>query len=207
MHPAAALGITGLGVALVLGAGVGINWALSPHPAGAFANCRTATQLAPQQYSAPPPTCIDANATYNATIKTTRGDITFVFLTSQAPKTTNNFIVLAEHGYFNGMTFFRSEDWVVQTGDAQNTGRGGPGYSLPPEPPAAKDSWVPGSLGMARFPDGTISGSQFFILKSAWSGGNPTDVYNHFGTVTSGFDIVGQLSTSDRILSIAIKRV
>ena len=59
---------------------------------------------------------------------------------------------------------------------------------------------------MARFPDGTISGSQFFILKQAWKGGNPTSEYNHFATVTLGFDIVSQLTTSDRILSVDIKR-
>jgi cyclophilin family peptidyl-prolyl cis-trans isomerase len=207
MHPAAALGITALVVALVVGAGIGIDWAMGPHPTGVFAGCRTETQLAPQLYSGPPPMCIDPKATYRATVKTTKGDITLVFLASQAPRTTNNFIVLAEHGYFNGLAFFRSEDWVVQSGDPQNSGRGGPGYSLAPEPAAANDSWVPGSLGMARFPDGSISGSQFFILKSAWSGGNPPDVYNHFGTVTQGFDIVGQLTSSDHILSVDVKRV
>ena len=206
MHPAAALGITALVVALVVGAGIGIDWAMGPHPTGALAGCRTATQLAPQLYSGPPPMCIDRNAKYRATVKTTKGDIIFDFLASQAPETTNNFIVLAEHGYFNGLTFFRSEDWVIQSGDPQNSGRGGPGYSLHPERPQANDSWVPGSLGMARFPDGTISGSQFFILKSAWSGGNPSDVYNHFGTVTQGFDIVGQLTSSDHILSVDVKR-
>jgi len=206
MHPVVALGITGAVVALVIGAGVWIDWAVSPHPAGAFTNCRTATQLAPQVYTGPPPMCIDPNAKYSATIKTTKGNITFTFLASQAPQTSNNFIVLAEHGYFNGLTFFRSEDWVVQSGDPQNTGRGGPGYSLPPEPPAADENWAPGSLGMARFSGGTISGSQFFILKSAWSGGNPTDVYNHFGTVTSGLDILSQLTNSDRIVSVDVKR-
>jgi len=206
MRPVVALGIAALVVALVVGAGVGIDLAMSPLPTGAFAGCRTGTQLAPQQYGGPPPMCIDPKAKYRATVKTTKGDVTFDFLASQAPRTTNNFIVLAEHGYFNGLTFFRSEDWVIQSGDPQNSGRGGPGYLLPPEPPAANDSWVPGSLGMARFPDGTISGSQFFILKSAWSGGNPSDVYNHFGTVTVGFDVVGQLTNSDRILSVDVKR-
>ena len=206
MHPVAAVGITGLVVALVIGAGVVIDRVMAPAPADAFASCRTATQLAPQQYSGPPPMCIDPRAKYTATIKTTKGNVTFTFLASQAPQTANNFIVLAEHGYFNGLTFFRTEDWVVQSGDPQNTGRGGPGYSLPPEPPAANENWPPGSLGMARFPGGTISGSQFFILKSAWSGGNPSDVYNHFGTVTSGLDILSELTNSDRITGVDVKR-
>jgi peptidyl-prolyl cis-trans isomerase B (cyclophilin B) len=206
MRPAVALAISALVVALVIGAGIGIDWAVGPHPSAAFSKCRTASQLAPNQYSAAPPMCIDTNKAYSGTLKTTKGDISFNLLTRQAPKTVNNFIVLAENGYFNGQPFWHSVDWVIQTGDPLGNGRGGPGYTLPEEPPAADEQWAPGSMGMARFPDGTISGSQFFILKSAWSGGNPTAVYNHFATVTLGMDIVGQLDTSDRILSVEIKR-
>ncbi len=206
MPPAVAIGITALVVAAVIGGGAAIDWTMRPQPAAAFSNCHTGPQLAPQVYSAPPPMCIDPAATYDGTIKTTKGDIRFVFLAKQAPKTSNNFVVLAENGYFNGMTFFRTEDWVVQSGDPSNTGRGGPGYGLAAEPQASEDQWVPGSLGMARFPDGTISGSQFFILKQSWPGGNPGVAYNHFGTITLGFDVVGQLTPSDRILSVDIKR-
>jgi cyclophilin family peptidyl-prolyl cis-trans isomerase len=206
MRPWQALAISGLVVAIVIGAGAAIDWAARPHPPAAFAKCRTATQLAPDLYSGPPRMCIDPKATYNGTIKTTKGDITFVFLTKSTPKTVNNFVVLAENGYFNGQAFWRVEDWVVQSGDPLSNGRGGPGYTLPEEPPSKGDQWVPGSLGMARFPDGTISGSQFFLLKQSWPGGDPTTVYNHFATVTLGFDVVGQLTTSDRILSVEIKR-
>jgi cyclophilin family peptidyl-prolyl cis-trans isomerase len=206
MRPAVALGISALVVALVIAAGIGIDWAAGPHPAAGFSGCQTATKLAPNLYSGPPPMCIDSKATYDGTMHTTKGDITFVFQTKDAPKTVNNFVVLAENGYFNGQTFWRVEDWVAQSGDPLSNGRGGPGYSLQPETPAANEQWVPGSLGMARFPDGSISGSQFFITKQAWPGGNPSAVYNHFATVTLGFDIVGQLTTSDRILSVDIKR-
>jgi cyclophilin family peptidyl-prolyl cis-trans isomerase len=206
MRPAFALAISAVVVALVIGAGIGIDWAVSPHPPAAFSKCRTAAQLAPNLYTAAPPMCIDTKATYSGTLKTSKGDITMAFLTKQTPRTVNNFIVLAENGYFNGQPFWRSLDWVIQSGDPQGNGQGGPGYSLAPEPPAADEQWAPGSVGMARFPDGTISGSQFFILKQAWPGGNPTAVYNHFATVSSGFDIVGQLGTSDRILSVEIKR-
>jgi len=206
MRPLVAIGITLLVVAIVIGAGVGIDWATGPRTSAGFAGCKTATQLAPDRFSAAPANCIDPNATYDGIIHTTKGDITFVFLASQAPKTTNNFIVLAENGYFNGQAFWRVEDWVVQGGDPLGSGRGGPGYSLPEEPIAPDEQWSPGTMGMARFPDGTISGSQFFILKQAWSGGNPTSSYNHFATVTGGLDIVSQLATSDRILSVDIKR-
>jgi cyclophilin family peptidyl-prolyl cis-trans isomerase len=206
MRPWQALVITAVVVALVIGAGIGIDWQVSAHPQGAFAKCRTAAQLGPHLYSGPPPMCIDPKATYDGTLHTTKGDVTFVFLTKSTPKTVNNFIVLAENGYFNGQAFWRVADWEVQSGDPQNDGHGGPGYSLPAEAPAPDDQWVPGSLGMARFPDQSISGSQFFSLKQAWQGGDPTTVYNHFATITLGFDVVGQLTTSDRILTVDIKR-
>jgi cyclophilin family peptidyl-prolyl cis-trans isomerase len=206
MRPWQALVISALVVAVVIGAGAGIDWAIGPHPAATFSRCKTAPAVAPNVYAEAPPMCIDPKAKYQGTFKTTKGDISFDLQTAQAPKTVNNFIVLAENGYFNGLTFWNSQDWVIQSGDPLNNGHGGPGYSLAPEPPAKDEQWPPGSMGMARFPDGSISGSQFFILKSAWSGGNPTATYNHFATVTLGFDIVSQLGTSDRILSVEIKR-
>jgi cyclophilin family peptidyl-prolyl cis-trans isomerase len=206
MRPAVALVISAVVVALVIGAGIGIDWVVSPHPPAAFSKCRTASHLAPNLYAGPPPMCIDTRAKYTGTITTTKGDVVVAFQTQQAPRTVNNFIVLAENGFFNGQTFWRSLDWVIQSGDPLANGQGGPGYTLPSEPPAAGEQWPPGSMGMARFPDGTISGSQFFILKTGWPGGNPVDVYDHFATVTAGFDLVGQLSTSDRILSVEIKR-
>jgi len=206
MRPIVAVAISALVVAVVVGAGVGIDWVIGAHPTQTFAKCRTAPLLAPNLYSGSPPMCIDTRANYTGVLKTTKGDIVLTLLTRQTPRTVNNFIVLAENGYFNGQPFWRSLDWVIQTGDPQGHGHGGPGYALAPEPPATNDQWPPGSMGMARFPDGTISGSQFFILKSAWPGGNPVDVYNHFATVTLGNDIVGQLDTSDRILSVEIKR-
>jgi cyclophilin family peptidyl-prolyl cis-trans isomerase len=206
MRPLPALAIMLLVVALLVAGGIGLDLVLHPQPTGAFAGCRPARELAPRQYAGPPAMCIDPDKNYKGTMKTTKGDFSFVFLASSAPKTVNNFIVLAVNGYFDGLTFFRSEDWVLQGGDPQNDGRGGPGYTLPPEPPPAADKWVPGSIGMARFPGDGISGSQFFILKTAWPGGNPPTVYNHFATITLGFDIVGQISAGDRILSVQVQR-
>ena len=78
---------------------------------------------------------------------------------SGAPVTVNNFIVLALNGYYNGSSFWDSEDWVVQAGDPNGNGTGGPGYNLPEEP-APFLKWNPGSVGMARIPGGPINGSQ-----------------------------------------------
>jgi cyclophilin family peptidyl-prolyl cis-trans isomerase len=202
--PIGALAVVLVLVVAAAAAGVAMAWAANPAPSGAFARCKTAPQVAPHIYQAPPATCIDLNKPYSATILTTKGDITLTFLVGAAPVTVNNFIVLAVNGYFTGDRFFNVQDWFVQSGDPTNSGRGGPGYTLPDEPSPA-DAWVPGSVGMARFPAG-ISGSQFFITKLAWPGGNPSTAYNHFATVTLGFDIVGQLTTDDRILRVDVKR-
>jgi cyclophilin family peptidyl-prolyl cis-trans isomerase len=202
--PVGALAVVLVLVVVAAAAGVGLASAANPAPTGAFAKCRTAPQVAPRVYQAPPATCIDLSKPYAATILTTKGDVTITFLVGAAPVTVNNFIVLAVNGYFTGGRFFNIQDWYVQGGDPANTGRGGPGYSLPDEA-SPSDTWVPGSVGMARFPSG-ISGSQFFMTKQAWPGGNPTTAYNHFATVILGFDIVGQLTTDDRILRVDVKR-
>jgi cyclophilin family peptidyl-prolyl cis-trans isomerase len=210
-HPTAPsrLPVGGLLVLLVLvvavaAAGVGLAWAANPAPTGAFAKCRTASPLAPRVYKTPPAMCIDTSKPYSATILTTKGDVTIAFLVGSAPVTVNNFIVLAVNGYYSGLKFFHITDWYAQTGDPLNSGRGGPGYTLPEEP-APNDSWAPGSLGMARLPDG-LSGGQVFITKQPWPGGNPTLAYNHFATVSLGFDILAQLTTDDRVLRVDVKR-
>ncbi len=124
-------------------------------------------------------------------------------LPDTAPATVNNFVVLALHGYYNQLTFWKSEDWVIQGGDPNGDGTGGPGYNLPEEP---NDSlkWDVGSVGMARVPGGAINGSQFFIVKGTWPGGGPTATYNRFGTVVEGLDKAQALTSNDRIDYIAI---
>lgn len=202
--PIGALAVVLVLIVLAAAVGVGLAWAANPTPGAAFAKCQTAPQLAPHVYKSAPATCIDLNKPYSATILTSKGDITVTFLVGSAPITVNNFIVLAVNGYFNGQRFFQVQDWFAQSGDPTDTGHGGPGYLLPDEP-APDDTWVPGSVGMARFPDG-VSGGQFFITKAGWPGGNPTTAYNHFATVTIGFDIVGQLTSDDRILRVDVKK-
>jgi cyclophilin family peptidyl-prolyl cis-trans isomerase len=199
-----ALAILGLILIIVIAIGIGMNAAASPAPSGAFARCKTAPEVGPRQYSGPPAMCIDSNRAYTAEIETTKGKITIVLLASKAPVTVNNFVVLAVNGYYTGLNFWRVEDWVVQTGDPTGTGRGGPGYSIPEEP-GANDPWVPGSLGFARPQNSpALNGGQFFITKTAWPGGDPSIVYNHFATVTLGFENVGQLTSTDRITRITV---
>ena len=168
-----------------------------------LAGCQTSTQIAPHEFVGPQPMCITATHTYQATINTSQGPIVIQLHPQIAPVTVNNFVVLASHGYYNGLTFWKSEDWVVQSGDPRGDGRGGPGYGLPDEP--STDQWGLGSVGMARPPGGSVNGSQFFIEKGVWPGTGPTAVYNRFGTVLSGLDKVQLLQQGDTITSITIK--
>jgi cyclophilin family peptidyl-prolyl cis-trans isomerase len=190
-------------IAIVLGTGLLVDQALQPQVPAALAGCNTSTQIAPHDFIGPQPMCISPNHTYQATVNTTQGAIVIQLHPEIAPVTVNNFVVLAIHGYYNGLTFWKSESWVVQGGDPLGNGRGGPGYSLPDEP--SNDSWGLGAVGMARVPGGAVNGSQFFIEKAAWPGGGPTAVYNRFGTVLSGLDKAQLLQPTDSITSITIK--
>jgi cyclophilin family peptidyl-prolyl cis-trans isomerase len=190
-------------VGAVLGVGLLADKALEPQVPAALAGCQTSTQIAPHEYLGPQPICITPTGKYQATVNTTQGAIVIQLHPEIAPTTVNNFIVLAIHGYYNGLTFWESEDWVVQSGDPLNNGRGGPGYSLRDEP--STDPWGLGAVGMARVPGGAVNGSQFFIEKGAWPGSGPDAVYNRFGTVISGLDKVQLIQTTDTITSITIK--
>ena len=190
-------------IAVVIGSGVLIKRAIEPVVPQALASCRTSTQTGPHTFIARQPMCITAGQKLTATITTSQGDIVVQLHPEIAPVTVNNFVILATHGYYNGLIFWKAEDWVVQGGDPQDNGTGGPGYNLPDEP--SNDSWDVGALGMARVPGGPINGSQFFIEKAAWPGSGPTAVYNRFGTVVSGMDKVQAIGVTDTINSISIK--
>jgi cyclophilin family peptidyl-prolyl cis-trans isomerase len=190
-------------IGAVLGTGLLVDKALEPQVPAALAGCQTSTQIAPHEFIGPQPICISPLNTYQATVNTTQGAIVIQLHPEIAPVTVNNFIVLAIHGYYNGLSFWDSETWVIQGGDPLGNGRGGPGYALPAEPSA--DSWDVGAVGMARVPAGPINGSQFFIEKAAWPSPGPTAVYNRFGTVISGLDKAQLIQTTDSITSITIK--
>jgi cyclophilin family peptidyl-prolyl cis-trans isomerase len=197
--------LAGLAVilALVIGAGYALGRAIVVQPTGVFARCHTATALGPHTFAGPPKMCIDVKKTYLAKLSTTAGEIDIVMVAANAPQTVNNFVVLASNGYYTGLTFHRVADWVAQGGDPLGDGRGGPGYSLPPEPNSRP--WTADAVGMARNPDGSINGSQFFILKTVWPGVGPEGtVFNNFGTVLGGTQIVTSIKPGDRILSVAL---
>jgi len=171
--------------------------------ATALASSKTYTHIGPHQLLGPQSRCITATQQLDGTIKTAHGDVVIRLAPEVAPVTVNNFVVLAIHGYYNGLSFWKAEDWVVQTGDPRGDGRGGPGYNLPEE--TTTTPWREGGVGMARVPGGPVNGSQFFIEKSIWPGSGPTVPYNRFGTVTEGMANVGSIVAGDTITSITIK--
>jgi peptidylprolyl isomerase len=191
-------------LAAAFGSGLAIKQALTQSRPAALASCITSTQTGPHAFIAPQPICIVPTRKYQATVNTTQGQVVIQLLPEIAPVSVNNFVVLAANGYYNGLTFWKSEDWVVQAGDPNGDGTGGPGYNLPDEPNTSP-IWELGAVGMARVPGGQINGSQFFIQKGAWPGSGPTAVYNRFGTVVLGLDHVQLLGVTDRITSITIK--
>jgi peptidylprolyl isomerase len=195
--------IMGILVAVVLGSGLALQQAVSQPRAVSLSNCITSPAVAVHAFIAPQPICILPNHKYTAKLNTTSGQFVIELLPDYAPVTVNNFVVLALNGYYAGSPFWKAEDWVVQAGDPNGDGTGGPGYNLPEEPNSIL-KWGLGSVGMARVPGGPVNGSQFFITKAAWPGAGPTANYNRFGTVVSGMEKVQAVTPSDKITSITI---
>ena len=114
-------------------------------------------------FEQPPPMCIDETKSYTAEIETNVGSMTVELDATKAPNTVNNFVVLARYHYFDGIVCHRAiPGFVVQCGDPDGTGSGGPGYEFGDELPG-EGEYVIGSLAMANSGPNT-NGSQFFII-------------------------------------------
>jgi cyclophilin family peptidyl-prolyl cis-trans isomerase len=146
------------------------------------------------KFAKPPPMCIDPNGTYTAEIKTNLGLVTATLDPKTAPQTVNNFVVLARYHYFDGISFHRIiPGFVIQGGDPQLNGQGGPGYEFPDELPQAGQYKV-GSLAMANSGPNT-NGSQFFIVTGEQGLTLPPQ-YSLFGQVTGGLDVVQKIDAA-----------
>jgi cyclophilin family peptidyl-prolyl cis-trans isomerase len=153
---------------------------------------------AAQTYDAPPEMTIDVNKTYVAHFETTCGGFDVTLDPKTAPQTVNSFVFLARKKFYDGLSFHRVvPDFVIQGGDPDGTGGGGPGYELPDEPP---DGYRAGSVAMANAGAGT-TGSQFFVVATDAAGkqleenGGPPYLYSALGEVTKGFDVVTKMMT------------
>jgi peptidylprolyl isomerase/peptidyl-prolyl cis-trans isomerase B (cyclophilin B) len=144
-----------------------------------------------QRFDGPPPMCIDPAATYTATMVTSKGTMTISLDPGSAPATVNNFVFLARYHYFDGVTFHRViPGFVLQGGDPEGTGMGGPGYRFADELPRPGRYEV-GSLAMANAGPNT-NGSQFFVI-SGPAGMRLPPQYSLFGKVVAGLDVVATI--------------
>jgi cyclophilin family peptidyl-prolyl cis-trans isomerase len=139
--------------------------------------------------ASPPSPALDSAVTYTARINTNYGSFTFQFYPEEAPNTVNNFICLANEGYYDNTLFHRVIDgFMFQGGDPLGNGTGGPGYRFADEP-VVRD-YITGTLAMANAGPDT-QGSQFFVILD-----NLTELqrlpknYTIFGQVTEGLDVV-----------------
>jgi peptidyl-prolyl cis-trans isomerase B (cyclophilin B) len=130
-----------------------------------------------------------------ARFHTSKGAIDVELFDEDAPKTVENFVKLAEDGFYDGVIFHRViPDFMIQGGDPTGTGRGGPGYTFEDEFNQHKVDR--GALAMANAGPNT-NGSQFFIVTAGatpWLDGKHTV----FGRVTDGMDVVDAISNAER---------
>jgi cyclophilin family peptidyl-prolyl cis-trans isomerase len=134
-----------------------------------------------------------------AVLETNKGTIRFELLESEAPKTTENFITLAERGYYDGIIFHRViKGFMIQGGDPTGTGRGGESAAggkfkdeINPSSPVYRTGYKAGIVAMANAGPNT-NGSQFFIMHSDYP--LPPN-YTIFGRVTDGQDVVNAIAT------------
>lgn len=151
------------------------------------------TQERTTSFESAPPMCLTPGVDYTAVITTDAGTVTVDLLEDKAPETVNNFVFLARNHYYDGITFHRViPGFMIQGGDPQGTGSGGPGYQFSDELPAAGEYEI-GSVAMANAGPDT-NGSQFFIVTGDAGVSLPPD-YSLFGAVTEGMETVTAIET------------
>lgn len=146
------------------------------------------------------------------TLKTNKGNIIIELYSECAPLTVANFLKLITTGFYNGLTFHRYvKGFVIQGGDPDGTGTGGPGWTIPGE---FKDKKLrelmpehdKGVLAMARKPSPDSAGSQFYICLS-----DDPSIYEHlngnyttFGRVVEGMEVVQSLREKDVMTDVSL---
>jgi cyclophilin family peptidyl-prolyl cis-trans isomerase len=144
-----------------------------------------------KSYKAEPEMAIDPEKRYTATMTTSKGTIVIELDPAAAPRTVNSFVFLARDHFYDGVTFHRIiPGFVLQGGDPEGTGRGGPGYRFADELPKPGRYQV-GSLAMANAGPDT-NGSQFFIISGPDGAALPPQ-YSLFGAVVAGGDVVAAI--------------
>lgn len=157
-----------------------------------------------KQYPKPPAMQIDPAKKYVAEFKTNRGTFEVALYADKAPITVNNFVFLARDGFYDGLTFHRViANFVIQGGDPDGRGTGGPGYRWDDERSALQVKHETGVLSMANAGPNT-NGSQFFVTHSP----QPHLDGKHavFGKVIGdGMTVVNAIKQGDVMEKVTIK--
>ncbi|MEW6573516.1 MAG: peptidylprolyl isomerase [Bacillota bacterium] len=132
---------------------------------------------------------------------TEKGNIELELYPELMPLTVANFKKLVSQGFYNGLTFHRIESWVIQGGDPNGNGTGGPGWTIKLET-HPKLVNVRGALAMARALHPDSAGSQFYILKAD----EPSldGQYAVFGRVSKGMEVVDRIEIGDKMLQVRV---
>ena len=163
---------------------------------------------AAEKFVEPKKATVEPSKDYQAVIHTAKGAIRVKLFAKEAPLSVTNFIQLAKGGFYNNLTFHRVvPGFVIQGGDPQGTGSGGPGYTLPAEIKGNPHRHIEGALAWARLgdemnPERRSSGSQFYITLAV----TPflDNAYTVFGQTISGMEIVKKIAVGDKIQKIEI---
>ncbi|MFZ2299647.1 MAG: peptidylprolyl isomerase [Candidatus Moraniibacteriota bacterium] len=144
-----------------------------------------------KMYTNPPQMTINKAKNYTATLKTDVGDIVVALTAEETPITVNNFVFLAREKFYDNTIFHRTiKGFMIQGGDPDGTGRGGPGYKFADE--SFTGEYVRGTVAMANAGPDT-NGSQFFIMHG--DNALPPN-YVIFGKVISGMEAVDKIATA-----------
>jgi len=155
-----------------------------------------------KQWDNPPAMQIDSQKTYRVMIETNRGDMELELYPEHAPKTVNNFVFLAQEGFYDGIVFHRViNDFMIQGGDPTGTGSGGPGYKFEDEAAANPLKHETAVISMANAGPNT-NGSQFFITHSPQPHLNGK--HTVFGKVVEGKEIVNAIQQGDKMVKVIV---
>jgi cyclophilin family peptidyl-prolyl cis-trans isomerase len=184
----------GVVAAVLIGQGGGSDDGTSASGGTSADGCKEVEAPEPKTVSFKAPKQVlkkDEEAT--AVVKTSCGTFEIALDTERAPKTANSFAFLAEEGFYDDLTFHRvAPGFVIQGGDPEGTGSGGPGYSVDEKPPANL-AYTKGVVAMAKSsaePPGR-SGSQFYVVTAPDAGLPPE--YALVGKVSEGYDVVEKI--------------
>ncbi|HET9197497.1 MAG TPA: peptidylprolyl isomerase [Solirubrobacterales bacterium] len=184
----------GVVAAVLIGQGGGSNDDTSGSSQASAEGCAEVEAPAPKTTSfKAPEQVLKQGEEATVVVKTSCGTFEIALDTERAPKTANSFAFLAEEGFYDDLTFHRvAPGFVIQGGDPEGTGTGGPGYSVDEKPPANL-AYTKGLVAMAKSsaePPGR-SGSQFYVVTAPDAGLPPE--YALVGEVSEGYDVVEKI--------------